>query len=77
MTFCSIHRSMNIREHSSLQQMGANTDPQPVDMQRVSDFGILSPKWDVTVKSLTSVIRRALRKQSLLNTTGLVFIGLH
>jgi hypothetical protein len=44
--------------------MGTKTNPQPVDMQTVSNLGILSPKWDVTIKSLTSAIREHWKEEA-------------
>jgi hypothetical protein len=44
--------------------MEKQRDPQPDITQRVRDLGILSPKWDVSIKSLSSGLRELCGKGS-------------
>lgn len=40
------------------QKMGTNTDSHLGNVQRVRGLGTLGPKWDASIKSLTSVLRQ-------------------
>lgn len=52
-----------------MQRMGTNTETylQADSMQRVRDLGTLGPKWDVSIKSFPSGLRKPCGKEGRKN----------